>query len=72
MTNGVPNIVPAVGGLVGIGIMAATAGAMINIVNKEVNKGKPKKYQVKGPKWVEKNPLGNFSSNMDERIKRMI
>ena len=67
-----PNVVGAVGGLVGIGIMAAAAGAAINIIEKETNKGKLKKYQVKGPRWVEKNPLGGYMDNMDERIRRII
>jgi hypothetical protein len=71
MTNGVPNIVPAIGGLMGIGIMAATAGAVIGTVEQQINMGKRRKVKNTA-KWTTTNPFKSFSDGMDERIKRMI
>ena len=72
MTDGVPNIVPAIGGLVGIGIMAGVANQVIKTVG-EQSQPKKKSKNRKNPNYVP-NPYGqvSFASNMDERIKRMI
>jgi hypothetical protein len=59
MTEGMPDIVGPIGGLVGIGVMAGAANAIIN------------KTQDIGGKKKKKKGNG-FSSGMDERIRRMI
>jgi hypothetical protein len=71
MTDGVPNIVPAIGGLVGIGIMAGVANQVVKQVGEQANPNVKKKKR--NPNYVP-NPYGqtSFSSNMEDRIKRMI
>ena len=68
----VPNIVPAIGGLVGIGIMAGVANEVVKTVE-EQSQPKKKAKNRKNPNYIP-NPYGSvsFSDSMDERIKRMI
>lgn len=64
MTDEIPNIVPAIGGLVGIGIMAGAANAVIKQTQGMSGKKKGKK--------IIKTQNTSFASGMDERIKRII
>ena len=67
MTNGVPNIVPAIGGLVGIGIMAGVANEVIKTVGEQTQpKGKKKKVK----QLI--NTQKPFSNDIEEKIRRMI
>lgn len=67
MTDGVPNIVPTIGGLVGIGIMAGAANQVIKTVGKQTNvKGKKKKM-------LYNTNHSSFSSNsIEQKIRKII
>jgi len=73
MTDGVPNIVGPIGGLVGIGIMATAANSIIKTVEQQ-SRGKKMKVKRNPNPGYTPNPYGkaSFASTMDERIKRMI
>jgi len=64
MTDGVPNIVGPIAGLVGIGVMAGVANEVIKTVGEQ--------GQFKGKKKKARYVTKSFSEGMDERIRRMI
>jgi len=64
MTDGMDNIVPAIGGLVGIGIMAGVANNVIKQTQGIAGKKKGKK--------LTKVQNTSFAGSMDDRIKRII
>jgi hypothetical protein len=68
MTDGPGNILPTIGGLVGIGIMAGAASAVIKQTQK-MSGGKKRKNKKL---LIQKKLTGGFADSMDERIKRMI
>jgi hypothetical protein len=77
MTDGVPDVMPMIGGLIGIGIMAGVANQLVRNVGEQTREReqepKQKSKKKKNANYVP-NPFGNasFSSTMDERIKRML
>jgi len=68
MTNGTPSIGPAIGGLLGIGVMALAAKGVIDIVKEQSQTDKAKKRKLHYTEKYEHTPRPQSQSN--DRVQR--